>query len=89
MTIVIHLFSVGDHDKRTQENSETDHNIAKIIVHPKWDARRLNNDIALLQLTTPIKFDTSDYRVSPVCLPKNDPPVGSNCYITGIVSDLY
>jgi len=71
---------VGDHDKTKTEGTERDYKVKRIIVHPKWDARKLNNDIAMFELEKPIQFDDN---VMPVCMPQDDPPVGTKCYITG------
>ena len=53
----------------------------KIFIHPDYNYPSvINNDIAVLKLQTPIQFNKY---VSPVCLPDNDVPVGTECYITG------
>ena len=72
----IFLFSVGDHKKGETENSEEDHNVLRVIIHPNYDPDILTNDIALLDLDTPIQFDNDTFHVFPVCLTRSDPPVG-------------
>jgi len=71
---------VGAHDKSKKESTTAEYKVKRIIVHPGWDSRRLNNDIAMFELEKPIQFNKY---VSPICLPKDDPPVGTTCYITG------
>ena len=83
------IFSVGDHEKGKIETPQKDHRVAKIIVHPNWSSRVTNNDIAVLELTDPIQFDSVDYHVFPICLPDEDVPVGTQCYITGISTYTY
>ncbi|XP_015905532.1 trypsin-1 [Parasteatoda tepidariorum] len=63
---------VGEYDLTKLENfhSEEDYSIEKIILHPKLNhPKRYNNDIALLKLTKPIKYDSY---VGPSCLPQED-----------------
>jgi len=72
--------TVGEHDRSKREGSEEDYTVEKVIRHPQYDTRHLNNDIALLKLNRPVTFNKY---VQPACLPSQDPPVGSQCYITG------
>jgi len=41
--------------------------VEKIVIHEKWNNSRIINDIALLKLSRPIKFDK---QIAPVCLEK-------------------
>jgi len=76
------MFSVrvGVHNRNQQESTAVEHRVRRVIVHSGWNPNTFDNDIALLELASPIQFNKY---VSPVCLPKADPPVGSQCYITG------
>lgn len=58
--------------------------LTQIIEHPKYDDRRIVDDIALLRLATPIRM--SD-KVGAVCLTKSRPDPGKRCYITGKTCD--
>uniref|UniRef100_A0A670J807 Coagulation factor VII n=1 Tax=Podarcis muralis TaxID=64176 RepID=A0A670J807_PODMU len=49
------------------EYSEQERRVAKIIIHEKYSPKKVENDIALLQLATPVNF--TDY-VVPICLPQ-------------------
>jgi len=72
---------VGEHNRKADEGSEADYNVKKIIMHPDYGTPSdLNNDIAVIELQTPIKFNKY---VQPLCLPDKDVPVGTQCYITG------
>ncbi|KXJ19654.1 chymotrypsin B [Exaiptasia diaphana] len=71
---------VGAHRRLGSTSVQQTIRIAKIITHPKWDRRRLINDIALLELQTPVKMSG---KVSPVCLTDQKPAAGKKCYITG------
>jgi len=71
---------VGAHDVSKHEADAVDYQVKRIIVHPGWNTRNLNNDVAMFELEKPIQFNKY---VSPICLPNDDPPVGTECYITG------
>ncbi|XP_075956494.1 ST14 transmembrane serine protease matriptase a [Anarhichas minor] len=57
-------------------------NLKKVIPHPNYNAHTYDNDIALMQLDSPVKY--SDY-IRPICMPapQHDFPVGSTVWITG------
>jgi len=70
---------VGEHNKASDsDDHEATHQVKRITVHYKY--KRLNNDIAILELEKPVLMNKW---VSPVCLPNKDVPVGTECYITG------
>lgn len=71
---------LGDHRRNTNEGTEQEIRVSRIVQHPGYG--RLNNDIALLQLSKPAMFNK---RVQPVCLPSQGekPAIGSTCFITG------
>jgi len=71
---------VGEHDRWKEEGTEVDIKVSKVIRHPQFDHHTYNNDIALLKLERPIKFNRY---VSPVCLPQKDVPAGTKCFVTG------
>ena len=74
-------FRLGEHDRNRREGSEEDIKVERIITHPSWNRRTMNNDIALMKLSKPAKMGKY---VLPVCLPSGDVTVGTECYITGI-----
>lgn len=43
--------------------------LSKIITHPEYDDTTFMNDIALLKLMTPVEFDTTEYKITPACIP--------------------
>ena len=54
--------------------------IERIIIHDDYDTDTLDNDIALLKLKTPIKYNS---RVQPVCLSSSHLPADTECWVTG------
>jgi chymotrypsin len=49
------------------EDTTQERQVARIYVHPKWDAVRVQNDIALIELAQPLKMNPKS--VAPICLP--------------------
>ncbi|XP_029463638.1 coagulation factor IX isoform X2 [Rhinatrema bivittatum] len=58
---------VGEHHTERNEGTEQHLEVAKIVMHPSYNAtkKRYNNDIALLQLKTAMKFNSY---VTPICI---------------------
>nr|XP_036221758.1 uncharacterized protein LOC106616975 isoform X4 [Bactrocera oleae] len=74
---------MGDHYANIAESSEVDSFIENWYVHEKFrDATHMNNDIAVVVLKTPVKFN--DY-IQPVCLPNKGAALAENrlCTISG------
>ena len=46
--------------------------VERIIMHPGYDRRIIDNDIALIKLAEPIPLGGGDNTVRPVCLPANN-----------------
>ncbi|XP_026742366.1 serine protease lint, partial [Trichoplusia ni] len=55
----------GDHEPK----KPVSRNVRKVIVHRQYDAATFENDLALLELDTPIKFDA---HIVPICMPADD-----------------
>merc|ERR1719223_1746368 len=43
--------------------------IKKVIVHESYSDTQLINDIALVKMEYSVQFDTSNYKITPVCIP--------------------
>lgn len=71
---------VGEHNRNSREGSEQDLRVSRVVKHPSYNPRTMNNDIAMFKLAQPVRFNKY---VQPACLPTGDAPVGSTCYITG------
>ncbi|KAK5850786.1 hypothetical protein PBY51_001633 [Eleginops maclovinus] len=61
---------------------EVSSTVSKIIVHPDYNNKRFNNDIALIELSNPVTFN--DY-IRPVCLASNSSQFhnSTSCWATG------
>ncbi|CAL8117608.1 unnamed protein product [Orchesella dallaii] len=65
---------VSLHDEDVTSTSETASgsqrfDVEKIIMHPQYSRRTIDNDVALLKLVKPVKLDNV---IIPVCLPANN-----------------
>uniref|UniRef100_A0A667Y1M2 Peptidase S1 domain-containing protein n=1 Tax=Myripristis murdjan TaxID=586833 RepID=A0A667Y1M2_9TELE len=70
-------------DSQTGSNpNEVSRNLFQIITHPHYDSRHLDNDIALVQLSSPVQF--TNY-TRPVCLAAKGSVFaeGTTCWVTG------
>lgn len=56
--------------------------IRRILLHPKYDQFTSDNDIALLELSSPVAFNEL---VQPVCVPSPSHTfkTGTSCHVTG------
>ena len=54
--------------------------IEKIITHPKYVHETYDYDLALIKLQSPLTYNN---RVGPVCLPKFEFAVDTECYVKG------
>merc|ERR1712088_1010376 len=55
---------LGEHSIADSENTKAD--VEEVIMHPQYNTRTLNNDFAILRLSSPVNYTTE---VAPACLP--------------------
>uniref|UniRef100_A0A3P8UYR6 chymotrypsin n=1 Tax=Cynoglossus semilaevis TaxID=244447 RepID=A0A3P8UYR6_CYNSE len=69
-----HRVVVGEHDKSYGNE--------QVLTHPRWNPSTINNDIALIKLSTPARLGTN---VSPVCLAESSDnfAAGTTCVTSG------
>ncbi|CAK9294624.1 unnamed protein product [Gordionus sp. m RMFG-2023] len=73
---------VGSHNLLDRDDGSEIIEIAGIHIHPDWNRKILKNDIALIKLKKPIKFNK---KIQPICLPIMHYNVkgGAQCHATG------
>ncbi|XP_015265198.1 PREDICTED: trypsin-like [Gekko japonicus] len=71
---------LGEHNLRYREGAERIRNVVRIIQHPWFDRRTLNNDIMLLKLETPVPID---WNIRPLRLPVQCSNAGTQCLVSG------
>lgn len=74
--------SLGRQNLQGNNPNEVSRSVARIILHPNYDSDTLNNDVALLRLSSPVKF--TDY-IRPVCLAASGSVFnkGTDSWVTG------
>ncbi|XP_066916916.1 chymotrypsinogen A-like [Clytia hemisphaerica] len=73
---------LGEHDLQSGSQHEQKLEIAEIIMHPKYQSRTYEKDIALIRLKKKASFNT---HVRPACFPDSSVKFydGEECYVTG------
>ncbi|XP_069374179.1 serine protease 27 [Paralichthys olivaceus] len=74
--------SLGRQNLQGINPNEVSRSVARIILHPNYDSDSSNNDIALLRLSSPVKF--TDF-IRPVCLAASGSVFnnGTDSWVTG------
>jgi len=70
---------VGEHNRNSNEGSEQTVRVSRVVKHPSYNPRTMDNDIAMFKLAQPVRFNKY---VQPACLGGGAAP-GTTCYITG------
>uniref|UniRef100_A0A9L0JJV5 Ovochymase 1 n=1 Tax=Equus asinus TaxID=9793 RepID=A0A9L0JJV5_EQUAS len=72
----------GDRDRTLKESTEQVRRVKDIMVHEDFDRLTYDSDISLIQLSSPLEFNSM---VGPVCLPHSVEPLLSSeiCAVTG------
>ncbi|XP_004430736.2 PREDICTED: anionic trypsin-like [Ceratotherium simum simum] len=71
---------LGEHDIKVVEGNEQFINAAKIIRHPKYNSRTMDNDILLIKLASRAVINA---QVSTISLPSASAAAGTVCLISG------
>uniref|UniRef100_A0A667X3T3 Peptidase S1 domain-containing protein n=1 Tax=Myripristis murdjan TaxID=586833 RepID=A0A667X3T3_9TELE len=80
--VTIKKVSLGRQSLQGNNPNQVTQTVAEIILHPNYDSDTSDNDIALLRLSSPVKF--TDY-IRPVCLAASDSVFnnGTDSWVTG------
>lgn len=71
----------GQHDENVMFDWTIRKKVKNFIVHPEFDMFTMRNDIAVLELETPVTYDK---HIVPICLPDdNDDYTGRMDVVTG------
>ncbi|KAL4647699.1 hypothetical protein GN956_G8101 [Arapaima gigas] len=74
---------LGLHDQSKKTSNSTEkRNLKTIICHPYYNSYTFDNDIALMELESPV---TLNQYIRPICLPSinHDFPIGKSVWVTG------
>jgi secreted trypsin-like serine protease len=80
LTVVLGDFDISSETEAVNSNSITK-NVRRVIVHRDYNAQTFENDIALLELDSPVEYQP---HVVPICMPNEaEISVGQSAYVTG------
>uniref|UniRef100_A0A669CHI4 trypsin n=1 Tax=Oreochromis niloticus TaxID=8128 RepID=A0A669CHI4_ORENI len=71
---------LGEHDISVNEGTEQFIDSSRVIRHPEYNSRTIDNDIMLIQLSQPATLNSY---VQPVALPSSCAPAGTMCTVSG------
>ena len=80
---------IGEWDTKTTNEiyGHVEHEVHSLVAHPEYHKGALHNDIALLFLKTPVKFEPN---IAPICLP-DDTEIFDHqkCFVAGWGKDRF
>ena len=71
---------VGEHNRDEWEGTEVTHDVELVYEHHKYNSYTNDNDLALLKLKEPIRFNL---QVAPLCLEGTLRGGKPKCFVTG------
>ncbi|CAH2238016.1 jg10339 [Pararge aegeria aegeria] len=66
---LVAVFGENDISSDVESRRPVSKNVRRVIVHRQYDAATFENDLALLELDTPVQFDA---HIVPICMPPDD-----------------
>lgn len=66
---LVAVFGEFDISGEVESKRSISKNVRRVIVHRQYDAATFENDIALLELESPVQFDS---HIVPICMPEDD-----------------
>lgn len=80
LTVVLGDFDISNGKDKASSQSVTK-NVRRVIVHRDYNAQTFENDIALLELESPVEYAQ---HIVPICLPEDTEDfVGQQAFVTG------
>lgn len=78
---LVAVFGEYDISGEVESKRSISKNVKRVIVHRQYDAATFENDIALLELESPVAYDT---HIVPICMPDDeDDFTGRMAVVTG------
>lgn len=78
---LVAVFGEYDISGNLESKSAVTKNVKRVVVHRNYDAATFENDIALLELESPITFEP---HIVPICMPRdNEDFMGRMATVTG------
>ncbi|XP_030639319.1 trypsin-2-like [Chanos chanos] len=71
---------LGEHHIQLNDGTEQFIDSSRVIRHPDYNSRTIDNDIMLIKLSTPATLNSY---VQPVALPSSCAPAGTRCTVSG------
>merc|ERR1712180_454353 len=65
---------LGNHLQSQTDSGERRIDVKRVVDHPNYNDRTLNNDFSLLELSTPLDLESVDPQIRPICLPTASNP---------------
>jgi len=65
---------LGNHLQSSTDTGERRVNVRRVVDHPNYNSRTLDNDFSLLELSTPQNLESVDPQIRPICLPSASNP---------------
>ena len=70
----------GDWNQRKKDDKEKKRTIKTLITHPQYKKNTMENDLAIIKLSSSLSFNTA---IQPVCLPSAPVSGGETCTVIG------
>lgn len=81
LTVVLGDFDLSSENDDKKTSASVTKNVRRVIVHRDYNAQTFENDIALLELDSPVEYQP---HIVPICLPNDfEINVGQYGYVTG------
>ena len=82
----IEKVTVGMHYRRKTVEGQEDIPVKKVITHPRFNKRTMDNDIAIIILARPVQWSK---HVQPVCLPTDPTVTYTNRMVSMLVTCVF